>query len=65
MIMLNTRFIDINYQRWQQYRRIAIHGTDVPVVINTPGVDEVDEVDVNVDPDDPLQFGSVSCADNL
>jgi hypothetical protein len=35
------------------------------VVINTPGVDEVDEVDVNVDPDDPLQFGSVSCADNL
>jgi hypothetical protein len=35
------------------------------VVTYTPGVDEVDEVDVDVDLDDPLQFGSVSCADNF
>ena len=35
------------------------------MVTYTPGVDEVDEVDVDVDLDDPLQIGSVSCADNL
>ena len=35
------------------------------MVTYTPGVDEVVEVDVDVDLDDPLQVGSVNCADNL
>ena len=41
------------------------HGTDVPVVTDTPGVGKVVEDDVLVDLDDPLHVGSVSCADNL
>ena len=35
------------------------------MVTYTPGVDEADEVDVDVDLDDPLQVGSVKRADNL
>ena len=39
-----------------------MHGTDVPVVTETPGVGEVEEVVLDVDLDDPLHYGSVGCA---